>query len=286
MNETPISNPFDEDERSNRRPILWVMLGLTAVCGGVVFAGAIFWFKPDMQSLAGQYFPSVTPTASSTPLPTATNTPTPTPDLTATAQIENAIATAEGAANTWHVILADTFDSNDNDWLEESSDTEYALTTYTIVDGKYKWETTAHQSFIGWVRADMEPLSNFYLSVEIQQISGPASADYGVLFREDEDSNFYYFAITDTGEYSLYLFFEEWDTLIDWTQTNLINPGEANRLTVIGEGSHFTFFINDQYLTEIENNQIPLGITGLAIELADEDDQATFEFDNLELRAP
>lgn len=286
MNDSPISNPFDEDERSGRRPILWAILGVTAICLGVVAAGALFYFQPDAKSLYAQYFPSATPTASSTPAPTATNTPTPTPNLTATAQVENALAAANNAANNWEAILTDTFDSNDNNWLVESSDDEYALITYEVIDGKYRWETTANQSFIGWVRAGRESLTDFYLSVEVQQIDAPATADYGVLFREDENSNFYYFAISDAGEYALYLFFEEWDTLIDWAQTDLINSGEANRIIVIGEGAHFTFFINDHYLIEIDDNKIPQGSTALAIELSNEDDQGVFEFDNFELRAP
>ena len=286
MSESPIYNPFDEDERAGKRPIFWAILGLAAMCLGLAAAGAFFYLQPDVNSLYAQYFPSSTATASSTPAPTATNTPAPTPNQTTTAQVENAFATAESAAGVWGVILADTFDSNDNNWLEESSDDAFALTTYEVVDGKYKWESTAHQSFIGWVRAGREPLTDFHLSVDIQQIEAPATADYGIVFREDEDSNFYYFAIADAGEYALYIFFEEWDTLIDWTETDLIKAGEANRITVLGEGSHFTFFINDQYLTELTNDQIAEGLTALAIELADENDQGTFEFDNFELRAP
>jgi hypothetical protein len=286
MNESPISNPFDQDERLGRRPIFWAVLGLTAICFGILFAGAFFYLQPDVNSLYAQYFPSATSTASSTPAPTATNTPTPTPNWTATAQVENAFTAAEDAVSTWDVILADTFDSNDNNWLEESNDDDFALTDYQVVDGKYRWESTAHQSFIGWVRAGRESLTDFHLSVDIHQIDAPASADYGVVFREDDDSNFYYFAVTDAGEYALYMFFEEWDTLIDWTETNLINAGEVNRIIVLGEGSHFTFFINDQYLTEITNDLIPEGLTALAIELDNEGDQGTFEFDNFELRSP
>jgi hypothetical protein len=148
-------------------------------------------------------------------------------------------------------------------------------------------DSTAHKSFIGWVRADRKALTDFYLSVDIQQVEGPDTADYGVIFREDDNSNFYYFGISDNGQYVLYLFFEEWDTLINWTETDLIKPGEINRLTVIGEGSHFTFFINDYYLMELTTDDtIPSGSTALVIEMADENDHAIFEFDNFELRAP
>jgi hypothetical protein len=253
---------------------------LAAVACGIVFVGAYFYFQPDVETIYAQYFPSPTVAPSSTPFPT------PTPNWTATAQVQNAYTIADNAKDNWQIVLTDTFDTNENNWLVESDDDEYALTAYEIVDGTYRWEATAHQSFIGWVRSGNEPLSDFYLSVDINQVDAPTSADYGVLFREDDDSNFYYFGITNQGEYILYIFFEEWDRLIDWTQTDLINPEETNRLTVIGEGSHFTFFINDQYLTEFTDDQIPEGTAALAIELSDENDHGIFEFDNFELRVP
>ncbi len=207
--------------------------------------------------------------------------------MTATAQVQNARATADNAANNWKVIRTDTFDSNKNKWLVESnSDDEYAITTYEITNGKYRWDMTAHQSFIGWVRTGKKPLTDFYLSVDVQQMEGPDTADYGVIFREDDDSNFYYVGINGQGKYILYIFFEEWDTLIDWTESEFIEPGESNRITVIGEGSHFTFFVNDQYLTEFTDDKIPEGVTALAVELSEENDHAIFEFDNYELRAP
>ena len=280
MDQSPITNPFDEDEKAGRRPLVWAAVGLIAMCLGVSFVGAIYYFQPDAKSLISQYFPSSTPPPTSTPAPTAT------PNWTATAQIQDALSAAEDATNNWELVLADTFDNNDNIWLAESSDDEYALINYEIVDGKYRWDATAHQSFIGWARSNTDPLTDFYLSVEITQVDAPDTADYGVLFREDEDSNFYYFAISEQGLYAFYIYFEGWDTLIDWTKTPLIIPSTPNRITVLGKGSHFTFFLNDQYLTEFTNDQIPEGLTSLAVELSDEGDQAVFEFDNFELRIP
>lgn len=206
--------------------------------------------------------------------------------MTATAQILNAQATAESVLGSWNVVHLDPFDTNEYNWLVETSEDEYASTTYEIVDGKYRWSSTAYKAFIGWVRADRTHLSDFYFSVEVQQMTGPDTADYGIVFREDDDSNFYYFGINDQSQYVLYVFFEEWETLVNFTESDLIKPGEVNRLAVIGEGSHFTFFINDQYLMEITDDKIPEGSVALAAELANENDQAVFEFDNFELRAP
>jgi len=287
-----IVNPFDNEEKSGSRPIIWISLGLVAMCCGVLFVGALFYFQPNAKTLYAQYFPSPTLTPSRTPTstptftPTATNTPTPTPNLTATAQVQNAQATVENAAAKWKVVIADTFDSNKNKWVVKPSDDEYASFTFTVADGKYTWDATAHKSFINWVNIGKKTLSDFYISLDVKQSEGPDTTDYGVIFREDSNSNLYYFGINGQGQYMLFLRNTDWSTLIDPTQSDLIQPGETNRITVIGEGSHFTFFINNQYLTEITDDTLPKGTSGLAVELAAENDHAVLEFDNLELRAP
>jgi hypothetical protein len=296
---SPVSNPFDADDRASGRTILWAAIGLLGLCCCVVTAGAFFWFKPDPQALIAQYFPSATATASATPsrtptpLATATSTSTPTPDLTATAEVVRLTGTADAiqsaamnSASTWRVVMTDTFDSNKNDWLNEAADDEFAKVNYRVTDGKYRWDATAHKSFIGWVRAGNKSVSDFSVSVDVQQVSGPDTADHGILFREDEAGNFYYFGINNSGYYVLYEYVGEWSTLIDFTETDLIRAGEINRITIIAEGPQFTFFINDQYLTYFTDDDIAKGSVALAIEMAEENDQAVFEFDNFELKTP
>jgi len=63
-------------------------------------------------------------------------------------------------------------------------------------------------------------------------------------------------------------------------------PTTPNRLTVTANGSHFTFLINDQLVANATDTRIPRGTTGLAIQIHQSDRQATFEFDNFELREP
>ena len=74
--------------------------------------------------------------------------------------------------------------------------------------------------------------------------------------------------------------------MIDWTETTTIRPGETNRLTVLAEGSHYTFYINDQYVGEADEDRLSQGEAGVAIELREAGDAAVFEFDNFEVRAP
>ncbi len=193
---------------------------------------------------------------------------------------------ATDSISQWPIILSEPFDSNKNNWSVGSDNDEYADISREIKDGKYYWDATAKKSFIAWVSPDLDAVSDFHLSTEIQRTSGSDQSDYGLVFREDTDGNLYYFGIDDENFFVLLNYDGAWSDMIATTRSSAILSGQANRLTVIAEGSHFVFFINDQYVAELTDDHIQTGTTALAAELYDADLQATFEFDNFELRAP
>jgi tetratricopeptide (TPR) repeat protein len=118
--------------------------------------------------------------------------------------------------------------------------------------------------------------------VEAQQISGEQGS-YGVVFRIDGADNRYYFDISNS-QFSVYLMYNNnWTPLIEWTWVSAIRPNESNRLTVSAQGSHFTFFINDLFVGEADNDRLSYGRVGLAVELYNAGDEAVFEFDNFEI---
>jgi hypothetical protein len=79
---------------------------------------------------------------------------------------------------------------------------------------------------------------------------------------------------------------DEWSTLIPTTYSSAIKPGETNQLTVLAEGSNFSFCINQLLVAEIENEDIEFGIAGFSYSLFNEGDEAKFEFDNFRLYVP
>jgi hypothetical protein len=121
--------------------------------------------------------------------------------------------------------------------------------------------------------------------VEARRVSGSEDGRYGLVFRY-ADGDYYFVRIRDDQHFRLSLWYEdEWTTVIDWTETSTIRPGQVNRLTVIAEGTHFTFYVNDQYAGEADDSRLSSGGVGVAIELG-AGDAAVFEFDNFEVRAP
>jgi hypothetical protein len=134
---------------------------------------------------------------------------------------------------------------------------------------------------------DIASVSDFYLTAEARRVSGVEDGQYGVILRRADRDNYGLFKIEDSQYFKFSVRYEgEWETVIDWTEASAIRPGEVNRLTVIAEGSHFTFYINDEYVGEADDDRLTRGQSGLAIELLDAGDAATFEFDNFEVRAP
>jgi len=205
----------------------------------------------------------------------------------ATASAVNAVDDPLAIASSWPVVFGDTFDSNTNDWPAGDYSDERLTGSREIIDGKYHWEAAALDGVIWWSIPDVASVSDFYLTVNAQRVSGVTDGQYGVIFRRADRDNYALFKIEDSQYYKFSVRYQgEWETVIDWTETSAIRPVGVNRLAVVGEGSHFTFYINDEYVGEIDEDRLPEGTIGLAIELLDDKDAAVFEFDDLEMRAP
>lgn len=197
-------------------------------------------------------------------------------------------ATAVATGSGWPLVLLDTFDSNAHNWPSGSSSNELVTATESFINGKYHWDVKAHQDVHLAARlVDTSAVFDFYLCAEAQRISGPDDGSYGVEFRVHDANSKYYFGIYNSRHFAFSLLHGgQWTRLVDLTPTSAIRAGEANRITVVAQGTHFAFFINDQFVAEADDDRLDSGTVGLAIELSKAGDEAVFEFDNFELRAP
>lgn len=110
--------------------------------------------------------------------------------------------------------------------------------------------------------------SDFVLEVDLWQRSGSSESSFGVLFRMQDNQQFYRFEVTGTG-----LFVIErrdadgtWTRLIpEWTPTPALNKGlnVPNRLKIIAAGSDMTFYVNDILLTQVKDDRYTSGMIGL-----------------------
>lgn len=191
------------------------------------------------------------------------------------------------ASSKWRAVLTDAFQSNVNRWPSGEFSNNSLSGTRTFMNGKYRWEGKGPQNVIWRSQSIANPLSDFYLSTTGKWISGARNTAYGLIFRRESDDSHYFFGMTDSQQFALRLLSSNsWSTLIDWTYTTAIRPGDTNRLTVIAEGSHFLLFINNQYVGEASDDKLGNGRVGVAIQFFNPNDQVVVEFDDFELRAP
>lgn len=140
--------------------------------------------------------------------------------------------------------------------------------------------------WIGWSAGEITT-TDFLLEVDTQYVDGPADAEYGVIFRQVDADNYYFFAISRSGSYGMWRLEDgEWQTLVEWTATDAIDTSEdaLNRLGILAEGTQLTLLVNDVALTQLEDETFASGKVALALGTFDEAG-AEVAFDNLDIWA-
>ncbi|MFN2270762.1 MAG: protein kinase domain-containing protein [Anaerolineae bacterium] len=213
---------------------------------------------------------------------------------TATARAQ-ATATAEAVlyaplweGSAWPLVLSDDFSAEINGWdTGDYTTSELVVGARSISDGVYRWEAEALDDFVWWSVPDVDPVSDMYLAVDAQLVDGVSDAQYGLILRRVDSSGYYLFLVGDDQRFRFSRRSESgWTSLIGWTETTAIQPGEVNRLEVVVIGTQFTFYINGQFVGEYSDSQFSSGVVAVVIGLNEAGDTSVVEFDNLELRAP
>lgn len=232
-------------------------------------------------------------------LPTATLTPTPlvaATETAAAAQVAAALAatlTAQPTATpsplpalSWPVVMADPFSADENGWPTGAYQTVSGSVQRDVTDSVYRWTVQAAQGMFVTANPSLPLLDDFYIAVEGERLSGPQSTEYGLVFRQTDEDNFYSFGVSDEGQFGVFAMANgEWKHLQDWTQSTAIATGKVNRLAVWGQGTHFVCFVNDTAVATFDDDRFAAGEVGLLVETG-LGTEAVVVFDTFELRAP
>lgn len=269
----------------------WVVaagLGFTAVCCLCVFSAfGIGLLQLSRGNLAAQI--SATPTLRVTQLITPTGVrATLTPFFAASATPSVELAQTATARATWPSVISDTFSTtNTNDWSVGSQDGDLALVRRTLEGGVYRWSLQTKSDVFVRATNSLPRVDDFYFAVDVQQLSGPPSTNYGVVFRERDNANMYYFSVQEVGRCTLIRLDDDQSIpLLRAFCGEAIRPGAVNRLAVSVEGAHMLFYINGQLIGEVDDTGLAAGSLTVAVAVAEANQTASFEFDNAELRAP
>jgi tetratricopeptide (TPR) repeat protein len=122
----------------------------------------------------------------------------------------------------------------------------------------------ARKNHFAWVLDEMYRYNDFMLEAETSFADGDPYSALGFVFRYMNDQNFYYFLVSNKGYFRFDVVFNNNPmTRIDWTQSSLISP-ETNALRIIAHGSHFSFYIDDDWVAEVEDETLSEGQIGFA----------------------
>jgi hypothetical protein len=104
---------------------------------------------------------------------------------------------------------------------------------------------------------------NFSLSTSAQSLGDP-SGMYGIVFRYQDDQNYYSFQVTELGLFRVVRVQGDTVELIPWTESDTINgEGKTNQLALSMQGDHILAYINDQGVADLRDQSFSEGSLSL-----------------------
>ncbi|HYF65238.1 MAG TPA: hypothetical protein VD886_20590, partial [Herpetosiphonaceae bacterium] len=207
-----------------------------------------------------------------------------------------ALGQPQWAWQQWPVVFADSFKDNRNNWSVGPIVHKHMDGQRLLGMGRLSFEGASNDnamsvSIPGRLQAQ-DRGRDCLVSVEGQTAAGPNLPDYGIIFcamatAPASNINAYYcFQINDAQTFAVWLWNTSWTYLINTTHCPLIRPGERNKIAARVGRRNLIFFINDQYVTDIEAAELPGGSAGVLMELKKAGHAAMVNFYNFEVRAP
>ncbi len=251
--------------------VLSVLLAATLACNSLAAA-------PSTPAPTNTPPPTDTPTQ----IPTATKPPTSTPAPTNTAVPTR---TATPVPQPGDVLLTDTFErAADNDWGTWRDAASVSEVLGGVLSLQVREQSVFYFSYAAGRFADVD--MTFTAALE----SGAASNTMiGGQCRVKDDSNFYLFAISGTGNYTIAKYVEDdYVSLVDWTASNAIHTGKsANTLRIICAGEVLQFWVNGVRLVTVQDDEFERGKVGLVAGTFDEaKPNSKVNFDDLTVVLP
>jgi len=187
------------------------------------------------------------------------------------------------------LLFEEDFESNRSGWYTGEDSDEFGESASNVEDGVYQLYMNANSddgNFL-WVEPEYVEFDDFYYSAEVGEFETNGEFFYGIVFRSTPEGDAYMFEI-DNDAFMVFATYadDEWVTLVDYTETDVINRNGPNQLAVETTGPLLTFIINDEEVATIEDDTIGSGTIGLVLELFEADTEMYIEFENTVVTVP
>jgi len=155
----------------------------------------------------------------------------------------------------------------EEDWDQPTARWEQSIAR--VVDGAYELRVDIPNYDSYGLFSSEQPIHNFDLAVDVQQVAGDATAEYGLRFRQTGPGDYFMFSISGSGYYRmLRVKGGAYSSLVPWTFDGRIKtgPGAINRLHVVAQDSSIAGSIDDASLVTVKDDdnvggQLTLGVT-------------------------
>ena len=249
------------------------LLSLVTACGKKTTSAIPLTVTEEHQEVPTATIKVVAPTAGPPKIPSVTACP-----ITSSIKPE------------WKIRLCETFDNNTKGWIVGDQSNELMNADVRIEGGKYIIDyggkaVKGYDTGTG-SRIILGDAADFAVTIKGKFDTDNKYVGWGVVFRSSQAKDGYMFRISREGLYAFQrieggaLF-----SLIPAKSTGMIKLDQDNTITVIAEGNHFEFYINDSLINSYDDDKLTGSKLFMAIWLA-EGAKSVFEFDEIMVKTP
>jgi hypothetical protein len=267
---TPAPEPAPR--RRTRRWWLWPVVGLLGLGALVALTFACAVGIEVYRRLAQE---SNTPTVGVPPASTLPPTST-LPPVSTLAPADKATTTPSVLIELDALAYEEDFSLPGVEW--EISENEQAQ--YRIDGGAYSIEVF-QPNWIAWNLIGQE-FADFDIEFEVALVEGDPYNDAGLLFRFQDSDNYYEVDINGEGSFAVGKeVADEWIQIVEWTADPAVSTfGRVNRVRLVGQGTAFSLYINDEFMVDFGDDSFASGGIGPVVTAYDEP-PARATFDNI-----
>ncbi len=176
-------------------------------------------------------------------------------DIAATDVSVTSQRTYNNQSSNYITVFRDDFNNNEHLWSENNTDLIESRVTGGAYNLKHKKEKS---SYYFWKDIQFNQYQDFEISADITQVTGVDDYGFGITYGLKDVDNNYTFYVTSNGYFRVFKY-DNGDKIEikDWTyEPDFINPmGTANAFRVHKEGDITRFFVNGNFLLEVDKQE-------------------------------
>jgi hypothetical protein len=170
--------------------------------------------------------------------------------------ISTVLFAQEPASDELEIVLKENFSDNVNDWFVGGDED----CTVAIENGLLTFHHLREDgSFLIYNISYLDDSQPYTIETKIKHISGVEEYGYGFIWGIQDINNFYSFNLTASGYYRVgRMINDTWEDIIGWTESSHIEKNhESNLLSIKKKGDKVSFYINNNYVNQIDSEKLP-----------------------------